>query len=129
MKKIFLYLILWAMVSCASSPVLYQSLTDAKYPATTNVDVFKDGKPDRAFTEIGRLEIKGEIEKESELYKMVIAKAKAIGADGIILVKDEKKMELVQMPGQSIDRREATDAREKEFKLLVFLAVKYSDKQ
>lgn len=63
------------------------------------------------------------------MYEMVIAKAKAIGADAIVLVKDEKKVELVQMPGHSIDQRSATDAREKEFKLLVFLAVKYSDKQ
>ncbi|MBN1223189.1 MAG: hypothetical protein JXB23_08055 [Candidatus Aminicenantes bacterium] len=127
MKKSVLVLILFVLASCASSPILYKSLTDASYPKTTQVDVFKDEKPDREYTEIGRIEIKGEAAEESEMYAMVIAKAKTVGADAVILIKDEKKMELVQMPGQSIDHREATDAREKEFKLLVFLAVKYSE--
>ena len=129
MKKAILYLILIMFVSCAtSSPVLYRPLSDARYPKTTTVDVYKTEKPSQEYTEIGNLEIKMEAHKEDAMYAAVIAKAKEIGADGIILLKDEIVMELVQVP-RNIDNRQGTDAIEKEFKHLVFTAIKYSDKE
>jgi len=129
MKKAILYLILIMFVSCAtSSPVLYRPLGDARYPKTTTVDVYKAEKPSQEFTEIGNLEIKMEAHKEDAMYAAVIAKAKEIGADGIILLTDEMVMELVQVP-RNIDNRQGTDAIEKEFKHLVFTAIKYSDKE
>jgi len=92
------------------------------------VDVYKAEKPSQEYTEIGNLEIKMEARRENEMYAAVIAKAKEIGADGIILLKDEVVMELVQVP-RNIDNRQGTDAIEKEFKRLVFLAIKYVEKQ
>ena len=130
MKKVILYLVVIAFISCAtSSPVLYQPLSDAKYPKTTKVDVYKQNeKPTQEYAEIGNLEIKMEAHKEEQMYAAVITKAKEIGADGLILVKDEVKMELVQVP-RSIDNRQGTDAMEKEIKILVFLAIKYVTKE
>jgi hypothetical protein len=69
-----------------------------------------------------------EARKEQQMYAAAVAKAKEIGADGIILIKDEIKMELVDVP-RNIDNRQATDAVEKQFKFLVFLAVKYVEKE
>lgn len=129
MKKTILYSTLILFISCAtSSPVLYKPLSDASYPKTSKVDVYKAEKPNQEFTEIGNLEIKMEAHKEDAMYAAVIAKAKEVGADGIILIKDEMVMELVQVP-RSIDNRQGTDAMEKEFKHLVFLAIKYVDKE
>ncbi|MFC2165275.1 hypothetical protein ACFLT2_09795 [Acidobacteriota bacterium] len=129
MKKTILYSSLILLISCAtSSPVLYRPLSDASYPKTAKVEVYKAEKPSQEFTEIGNLEIKMEANKEDAMYAAVIAKAKEIGADGIILIKDEMVMELVQVP-QNIDNRQGTDAMEKEYKRLVFLAIKYVDKQ
>jgi PBP1b-binding outer membrane lipoprotein LpoB len=129
MKKTILYTTLILFISCAtSSPVLYKSLSDASYPKTTKVDVYKVEKPSQEFTEIGTLEIKMEAHKEDAMYAAVIAKAKQIGADGIILIKDEMLMELVQVP-RSIDNRQGTDAMEKEFKHLVFTAIRYVDQK
>jgi len=128
MKKITLYLILAMFVACATqTPVLYQPLSDAKYSKTAKVDVYKQNeKPTQQYNEIGNLEIKMEAHKEEQMYAAVIAKAKEIGADGIILTKDEVVMELVQVP-RNIDNRQATDAMEKELKHLVFLAIRYVD--
>jgi hypothetical protein len=130
MKKIILYLVLILFISCAtSSPVLYQPLSDAKYPKTTKVDVFEKGeKPDQEYTEIGNLEIKMAAHKQKAMYAAVVAKAKEIGADGVMLIKDEMKIELVATP-RSIDNRQGTDAMEKEIRQLVFLAIKYVDKE
>ena len=130
MKKVMLYLVLIVFISCAtSSPVLYQPLSDAKYPKTTKVDVYKQNeKPTQEYTEIGNLEIKMESRKEEQMYAAAIAKAKEVGADGLILVKDEVKMELVDVP-RNIDNRQATDAMEKQFKILVFLAIKYVEQE
>jgi len=130
MKKAILYLVLVMFISCATtSPVLYKPLGDAKYPKTTKVDMYKaNEKPSQEYTEIGNLEIKMEARKEAEMYAAAIAKAKEIGADGLILTKDEMFMELVQVP-RSIDNRQGTDAMEKEFTHLVFLAIKYVEKE
>jgi len=129
MKKGILYSILILSIACAtSSPVLYQPLGDASYSKTMKVDVYKKNeKPTQDYTEIGKLEIKMQANKEDEMYAAVIAKAKEIGADGIILLKDEMQMELVQVP-RNIDNRQGTDAMEKEIKHLVFLAIKYAAK-
>ncbi len=129
MKNAILYITLIMFISCAtSSPVLYKPLSDASFQKTAKVDVYKTQKPSQEYTKIGNLEIKMEARKENEMYAAVIAKAKEIGADGIILLKDEMVMELVQVP-RNIDNRQGTDAMEKEFKRLVFLAIKYVDKQ
>lgn len=129
MKKTILYSTLILFISCAtSSPVLYKPLSNASYPKTAKVDVYKAKKPSRDYTEIGSLEIKMEAHKEDAMYAAVVAKAKEIGADAIILLKDEVVMELVQVP-RDIDNRQGTDAIEKEFKHLVFTAIIYSDKQ
>ncbi len=129
MKKTILYITLAMFISCATtSPVLYEPIGDARYSKTTKVDVYKTEKPNQEYTEIGSLEMKLEAHKEDQIYAAVIAKAKEIGADGIILIKSEIIMELVQVP-RSIDNRQGTDAMEKEFKLLVFKAIKYVEKK
>ena len=129
MKNTILCIALIICISCAtSSPVLYKALSDASFPKTAKVDVYKTEKPSQEFTEIGNLEIKMEAHKEDAMYAAVIAKAKEIGADGIILIKDEMLMELVQVP-RNIDNRQGTDAIEKEFKHLVFLAIRYTEKK
>jgi len=66
MKKAVLYITLFMFISCASTPVIYHSLTDTNYPRTTEVDVYKKEKPTKEYIEIGKIEIKEKAEEPKE---------------------------------------------------------------
>ncbi|UCC40142.1 MAG: hypothetical protein JSV96_01405 [Candidatus Aminicenantes bacterium] len=124
MKKIILCFTLLIFISCASTPVIYRSLSDTSYPSTTKVDVYKKEKPTKEYIEIGRIEIKEQAEKENKVYELAIKKAKEVGADGIILVSDETSHEYVQLLKDTI-----TSSGDVVIKRMIFIAIKYVEKK
>lgn len=124
MKRVILYFILLFFISCASTPVIYHSLSKTSYPKTTKVDVYKEEKPSKAYIEIGRIEIKDKAEKESKIYELAIKKAKEVGADGIILISEETQQGYIQLLKDTI-----TPGGEEVLKRLIFVAIKYVEKK
>ena len=87
MKKVFLFLGLLSLASCAAS-VYYQPIGSITYPPTKAVDVYTTEKPQGDFVEIGLIVISTE-GSEKIMMKKAIKKAMEIGADGIILTYKE----------------------------------------
>lgn len=118
MKKIILFFSLLMFISCASS-VVYHPFT-GPYPKTTEVYVYMTEKPTKPYKEIGRIEVTEGAGGGRDMVQVAIKKAKEVGADGIILLSEEKDtgyivMEKMILPGT--------------VKHLVFIAIKYVEKK
>jgi hypothetical protein len=124
MKKAVLYITLFLFVSCASTPVIYHPFSDTGYPRTTEVDVYKKGKPTREHIEIGKIEIKEKAEKENEIYELAVEKAKEVGADGIVLISQETQKDYIHLLKDTI-----TESAEVVMKRMIFIAIKYVEKK
>lgn len=117
MKRSTILAILLVLSSISCSSVTYQPFTYVKYPPTQKVDLYTDEKPTREYIEIGRI-ISGEdaLTGEKNMVKWALEKAKKIGADGLIWVKDEKQFYAIPSQGSVIAAEE---------KKIVFVAIKY----
>lgn len=124
MKKAVLYLTLFMFISCASTPVIYHSLTDTNYPRTTEVDVYRKEKPTKEYIEIGKIEIKEKAEKENKIFELAIKKAKEVGADGIVLISQETQSDYIHLLKDTL-----TPGAEVVVKRLIFIAIKYVEKK
>lgn len=124
MKKAVLCLTLFMFISCASTPVIYHPLSDANYPRTTEVDVYKKEKPTKEYIEIGKIEIKEKAEKESKIFELAIKKAKEVGADGIVLISQETQSDYIHLLKDTL-----TPGAEVVVKRLIFIAIKYVEKK
>ena len=111
-------------ISCASTPVIYQSLSDSRYPRTTEVDVYKKEKPTKEYIEIGKNEIKEKAEKESKIYELAIKKAKEVGADGIVLISQATQKDYIHLLRDTI-----TPGAEVVVKRMIFNAIKYIEEK
>ena len=117
MKKIIVILLLAFLISCSSS-VIFQSFDQAVYPPTQKVDIYTTEKPERDYTEIGRIVVKEGISGSQDMMTVAMKKAGEIGADGLILLSEDKDTGYVVtgnmiLPGS--------------FEKLIFVAIKYKE--
>lgn len=119
MKKAILCFSLLMFISCAGS-VVYRPLTDEKYPYSKHVDVYTKEKPQKPYKEIGKIEVKG-----GDIIKAAIKKAKKVGADGIILASESKK--IVYLSRRNPETQTSDISPETEVHAL-FIAIKYTEK-
>lgn len=116
-RFIILIVLIFGLISC--STVTFQPFTNQKYTPTRKVDLYTDEKPSREYIEIGRI-IVGEDAFTGEKYmvKWALEKARKVGADGLIWVKEEKKFHAITVSGQLL----AGDTKQ-----VIFIAIKYKD--
>ena len=88
MPTIFFYiLVCLTVMSCATTHVV--KIDSASYTPTESVDVL-DKEPSKAFKKIALLESEGSVNvQETDCIQNMIKKAKAMGADAIILKSQE----------------------------------------
>lgn len=115
MKNVALLFALILFISCSTTT--FQPFTSQKYAPTRKVDLYTDEKPSREYIEIGRI-IVGEDAFTGEKYmvKWAIEKARKVGADGLIWVRDAKTFY-------------ATKFYTGEVKEIIFIAIKYKEKK
>ncbi len=76
---------LLALTACMARPIV--TMYGAPFPARdadARVEVFQSQKPDRAYTEIARIEVRD----TNDQYSMtqILQKARGMGADGVIIL-------------------------------------------
>jgi len=118
MTRFILFVIL-AFVSISCSTVTFQPFTNQKFASTEKVDLYIDEKPPREYIEIGRI-IVGEdaFTGEKNMVKWALEKARKVGADGLIWVKEEKKFYAIPYSESVL----AGDVKQ-----IIFIAIKYEN--
>ena len=119
MKNVSLLFTLILFISCSTTT--FQPFTSQKYAPTKKVDLYTNEKPSREYIEIGRI-IVGEdaFTGEKYLVKWALEKARKVGADGLIWVKEEKKFHAITIDGQLL----AGDTKQ-----VIFIAIKYKKEE
>jgi len=112
-RFIILAVLIFSLISCSTTT--FQPFTNQKYTPTKKVDLYTDEKPSREYIEIGRI-IVGEdaFTGETHMVKWAIEKARKVGADGLIWVRDAKTFY-------------ATKYYTGEVKEIIFIAIKYKE--
>jgi len=119
MRKYYLLslVVFLLLASCASS-ARFQPYTEIRYAPTKEVRVFTTQTPEREYIEIGMIEVTEGAGGGGDMLQVAIKKAKEIGADGLILVKEDKDTGYIMignmlLPGTT--------------KKMVFIAIKFKE--
>jgi hypothetical protein len=114
-RFLILFILIFNLLSCTTTT--FQPFTKQKYAPTRKVDLYTNEKPTRSYIEIGRI-IVGEdaFTGEKHMVKWAIEKARKVGADGLIWVKDRTRFYALK------------SGRAGEVKEIIFIAIKYKDK-
>jgi hypothetical protein len=115
-----LFVILVGLLTACTTSVSYRPFMAETFPPATSVEVFTDLKPDRPYTAIGQIVVEG-VGIERDMMKAAKEKAKAIGADAIIMTSD-KPLTTSATYG---DTRSAGGRTRYEVRQWIFLAVKW----
>ena len=116
-RFLILFILIFNLLSCfACTTTTFQPFTKQKYAPTRKVDLYTNEKPTRSYIEIGRI-IVGEdaFTGEKHMVKWAIEKARKVGADGLIWVRDDKTYY-------------STKYYKGQVKSIIFIAIKYKDK-
>lgn len=89
MRYVILIFLFFLLISCASS-VVFQPYSSQRYAPTNDVQVYTIQKPDREYIEIGLIEVTEGSGGGADMLQVAIKKAKEIGADAIILMREDK---------------------------------------
>lgn len=84
MKYAAILILISFALACTPS-VSYRPLLTETFPPNVSVEVFTDSKPDRPYAAIGQIVVDEGARNGREMMKVAVDKAKAIGADAIIL--------------------------------------------
>ena len=114
------FIILVASLTACTTSVNYRSFLAETFPPTTSVEVFTDSIPDRPNSAIGQIVVEG-VGNDSDMMKIAVKKAKAIGADAIIMTSD-KPLTTSATYG---DRRSAGGRTRYELRQWIFLAARW----
>lgn len=114
-RFLILFILIFNLLSCTTTT--FQSFTKQKYAPTKKVDLYTNEKPSREYIEIGRI-IVGEdaFTGEKHMVKWAMEKARKVGADGLIWVKDRTRFYALKSGIAG------------EVKEIIFIAIKYKDK-
>jgi len=119
MKNVALLILISSALACTTS-VSYRLFSTETFPPTTSVEVFTDLKPDRPYAAIGQIAVEG-VGNDSDMKSAAAKKAKAIGADAIIMTSDKPLTGYA-----SYGNRRSTGERTRyEVRQWIFLAVKW----
>lgn len=115
----FMIVIILVFILTSCSTVAFQPFTNQKYAPTEKVDLYVDEKPSREYIEIGRI-IVGEdaFTGEKNMVKWALDKARKVGADGLIWIKEEKKFYAIPYSESIL----AGDVKQ-----IIFIAIKYKN--
>jgi len=86
MRQNSLHFYLAVLLCLAGGCVNMTTYDSVKRPPTTQIDIFRDGtKPSRPYREIGTVGQDVRLSEQAGIEKRLVEKAKAIGANAIIL--------------------------------------------
>lgn len=115
--KFVLPILIFILSSCSATT--FQPFTNQKYPPTEKVDLYVSEKPTKDYIEIGRIIVTEDaFTGEKNMVKWVIEKARQVGADGLIWLKEEKDFYAIPA-GQSLLAGDV--------KKIIFIAIKYKN--
>ena len=122
--KHVLFIILVASLTACTTYVSYRPFLAETFPPTTSVDRLTDLKPDRPYMAIGQIVVEG-VGNDSDMRKAAVEKAKAIGADAIIMTSDKP----LTAYGTYGNRRSTGERASYEVRQWIFLAVKWKNER
>lgn len=98
MGKLMISVIVFTLlIGCAGPDVKVMLYTGDSYPPTTDVQVFRTAPVDRKYSEIGELSLRVKKSNRETAVFQLRERAKAIGADAIILM-GERSAGAIAMP-------------------------------